>query len=558
MSGWNLLLDLIIALSAALMLGMVFEKLRLGAVIGYILAGIAVGAGSRGILSAQNSTNEALSLMSELGISILLFTTGLEFSFSRLKRLGRSTLAAGISQIIACIIVFAGLATAFGSPINQAIAIGAICAVSSTAIIIRSLRDCGDLDAAHGKVAFGTLLIQDIALVPLVALLTLLGGPAAGADSAEHASVGKVIGISIAFLILLTKVVPRIFRSRIMALNRDLPILLAVITCTFSAWGAHQAGLSPSLGAFLAGMLLADTSYEHQIRSDVAGLRAIFVTLFFLSVGSLIDVRWVGQNWQCVLFIFGLVILAKTMANFLAIRLWKRTTISSFAAALTLANIGELAFVLLQVATANRLLAPFESQLITTVAVLSMVVASQLAKISPRLARKMAIRLVPGPKLVEEAKAESAEAFSGHIVVFGFGTAGKTAVRILGEAAYPVVTIDIDPKFARAAKELGAVPIVGDASKLDLLQELHLNDALAAIVAIPDPRTATQVVALCRQTAPDLAIVARSRVHQFVESLHEAGASLVIGEEQLLGRRLGEEAVRIAIGIDDQNVRNAP
>jgi CPA2 family monovalent cation:H+ antiporter-2 len=160
-------------------------------------------------------------------------------------------------------------------------------------------------------------------------------------------------------------------------------------------------------------------------------------------------------------------------------------------------------------------------------------------------------------KLASEEVAAREESFSKHIVVLGFGTSGKTAVRVLCEAQYPCVAVDIDPKFARSARELGAVPIVGDATQVDLLENLHLNDALAVIVAIPDHRTSAHAIALIHSLAPNLKIVARSRVHQFKEELASAGATLVIGEEELLGRRLGEESVRLVLGVEDEAVREA-
>lgn len=558
MDGWKLLLELVIALSAALVLGLVFEKLKLGAIVGYIVAGVGVGAASRGTFGPNSPIPEfsqpqdSLYLVAELGIAILMFTTGLEFSVLRLRKLGRSTYLAGLSQVIASVIVFGGIATAFGIGWKSAVAIGAICAVSSTAIVIRTLRDRADLDAPHGKTSFGILLIQDVALVPLVLLITALGGVRTSSTQAQSLqAISGVALICAIFVIAIVFVVPRIFRSRTMAANRDLPILLAVITCAGAAWCAHAVGLSPSLGAFLAGMLLAESAFEHQIRSDMAGLRSVLVTLFFLSVGVMIDVRWVANNWSTVLLAFAIVLAGKTIANFAAIRLWKRSTIPAFAASLCLANVGELGFVLLQVAAGNKLLSASQAQLMTSVTVLTMVAAPILISISHPISRKLAIALVPGRKLVLEERSERMASLSKHFVVFGFGTAGKTASAILSEAQYECLAVDLDPKFRTYAKEHGVLPIVGDATRVDLLEELHLNNARAAIIAIPDHRTAAHVVALVKEIAPELPIVARSRVHQFREELVSAGATLVVGEEQLLGRRLGEEAVRLSVGIDE-------
>jgi len=554
MDGWELLLELVAALSAAFLLGAIFERLRFGAVVGYILGGVLVGPSALGVVKGMSTVQG----LAELGIALMLFTTGLEFSILRLRKLGRSTLLAGISQLLVCLIVGTGVGTIFGLGVRSAIAVAAVVAVSSTAIVLRVLRERGDLDASHGKISFGILLIQDIALVPLVLLVTLLGtgkSPAAVPDLLKSGAVFLVAAV--VFLLLITRVLPRLFRSKAMATNRELPILLGVITCTGSALAAHSLGLSPSLGAFLAGVLLAETSFEEQIRSDMGGLKALFGTLFFASVGMLLDTDWLFGHIPLVVGITALVIFGKMAANFAAIRLWKRTTISSAGAAIVLAQVGELGFILIQIGTAGKLFPGDISQLLTSAAVLSMIVSPKMVAKAPKLARALAKRLVPVQRLAKEEVEERQSSLSKHFIVIGFGTAGKTVARILGEAQYTVLGIDVDPKFAKQAEEIGAIPRVGDATQVDLLSEVHLNDARALIVAIPDHRTSSLVIGHARRLAPALPIVVRARYHQFQDDLREAGATLVIGEEELLGRRLGEEAVHLGVGTADEDVREA-
>lgn len=555
MEGWKLLLDLIVVLAAAFIGGLIFEKLRLGAVVGYILAGILIGPSAMGVVESLPTVQG----LAELGIALLLFTTGLEFSMVRLRKLGKSTLFAGLAQLIVCLAVFTGIGMAFGMELRGAVAMGAIVSVSSTAIVLRVLRERGDLDAGYGKTSFGILLIQDIALVPLVLLVTLLGqgdGSRFTLNSMVPA-VGGFIATALIFILVVSRLLPRAFRSRAMATNRELPIVLAIVTCTGSAWAAHAIGLSPSLGAFLAGVLLAETSFEQQIRSDLAGLKALFGTIFFASVGMLLNVQWVGAHIPAVVMATLVVLIGKALANFAAIRSFKRTTISSAAAAIALAQIGELGFILLQIAVVGRALTEDQGNLLTAVAVASMIASPFIVGAAPQLARGLAKTLVNKRKLVEEETVASAEALSKHFIVLGFGTAGRTATRILGEAQYSVVVVDVDPKFAKRAKELGAIPWVGDATGPDLLEELHLNDALGLIVALPDHRSATLAIGHARRLSPGLQIVARARVHQFQDDLREAGADLVIGEEELLGRRLGEESARLALGKIDEDVVEA-
>lgn len=555
MVGWELLLQLVTLITAAFLVGTLFEKLRIGAVVGYLLAGVLVGPGALGWVTDQ----DAVSGLAELGIALVLFTTGLEFSLLRLRKMGHGTFFAGAAQLLVCMVLFTGIALAFGLDPRTAIALSAVFSVSSTVIVLRILRDRFELDAPHGKIAFGILIVQDIALVPLVLLVTLLGrGPEAKFDVSRLVpAVGVFLVAAVVFILVVTRVLPRVFRSRAMATNRELPILLAIVTCTGAAWGAHSFGISASVGAFLAGVLLAETSFEEQIRADMASFRAVFGTIFFVSIGMLADLGWIVGHIPLVLGVAVLLIVGKTLANFVAIRAYKRVTISSAAAALTLAQVGELGFILLQSAKAGGLVEPGLAHAVTAAIVLSMIVAPLLISRAPRLARGFAQRVISPRKLVVEGRKDEAESLHGHFVIVGFGTAGRTATRILGEGQYPVVVVDIDPKFPSAARDLGGIPRVGDATQVDILEELNLNDALAMIVAIPDARTSSLLIANARRLAPDLPIVARCRYHSFLEELRSSGANLVLGEEELLGRRLGLEATRLAVGQTDEDVLRA-
>lgn len=551
--GWGLLLELVAVLAASFLFGAVFERIRLGAVVGYLIAGVIIGPSALGFVQSM----DVVLGLAEMGVALLLFSTGLEFSPTRLRKLGRSTLKAGIAQLTITTLAFTIIAKASGLDWRTSVAVGMIVSVSSTAIVLRQLRERGDLDAAHGKVSLGTLLIQDVALIPLVLVMTALASkPEVG--GVTRPAPFAIVAMMILAAIVLTRFLPRALRSEAMTTNRELPILLAVVTCAGAAYIAHWMGISPSLGAFIAGMLLAETSFEHQIRSDVAPLRALFGTVFFASIGMLADIRWIGSNLGPVFAAAAIVIIVKTLTNFIAIRPWRFTTTVSIAAALTLGQVGELGFILLQVADRGGLLNRDVAQLLTSVIVISMLVSPLLITKAQRVARRLARWLLPIRKLAREELDARQTTLQGHFVVAGFGTAGRTATRVLSEAQYPVLIVDIDPKIVRIADEHGAIAKVGDATQTDFLLELNLNSARALILAIPDYRTASLVIAHARQIAPGLPIVVRSRNHPYAEDLRDAGADLVIGEEELLGRRLGEEAARLALGDDDDEVRHAP
>lgn len=549
MHGWDVVLELITILASAIVAGAIFERIRLGATIGYILAGIIIGPKALGLVQNQETVNG----LAEFGIALVLFATGLEFSILRLKKLGSGVLYAGIAQLLFCIIVFAGITTAAGQPMPAAFAIGAIASVSSTVIIIRILRERGELDATHGKISFGILLIQDVALVPLALLVTALGntGGITKNFSELTSAAGLFVLVIISFLLVVTRLVPRALDSRVMATSRELPILIGLVTCVGAAWAAHTVGVSASLGAFIAGLLLAETPTAHRIRSDIAPFRALFGTVFFVSVGMLADASWIYQHLGWVLGALAVLLTGKVMANFIAIRLFKRITIAAAASAIVLAQVGELGFILIQIASVGKVISPDVQQLLTAVAIFSMMLSPLLVRSAPRASRFICTHVVRARKLVQEAQNEEREAFHDHFVVVGMGTAGKTVAAMLTEAQYMVVAVDNDPKLHRTYKGSGTVIVTGDATQYELMEELHLNDARALILAIPDHRAASLSISLARQLAPDLPIVVRSRNHAFQDLLTEAGATVVVGEEALLGRRLGELAVRQATGKQD-------
>jgi CPA2 family monovalent cation:H+ antiporter-2 len=553
MDGWSLLLELVAVLAASFFFGAIFERIRLGAVVGYLLAGVLIGPFALGVVQSM----DVVLGLAELGVALLLFSTGLEFSPYRLRKLGRSTLKAGTAQLLITILFFTVIALASGLEWRQSLAVGMIVSVSSTAIVLRQLRERGELDAPHGKLSLGILLIQDVALIPLVLGMTALASRAES-DAQVRPTPVAIAGMIIVAAVILTRFLPRALRSQAMTTNRELPILLGVVTCAGAAYAAHWMGMSPSLGAFIAGMLLAETSFEHQIRSDVAPLKALFGTVFFASVGMLADVRWIAGHLWLVFTAVVLLLVAKGLSNFIAVRPWRFTTTVSIAAALSLAQVGELGFILLQVAGRGGLLDQPTIQLLTSVIVVSMLVSPLLVVRSPRIARRLARWIVPPRRLAREEIEAQRATLQGHFVVAGFGTAGRTATKVLGEAQYQVLVVDLDPKIVRTAPEHGAIAKVGDATQTDLLLELNLNSARGLILAIPDYRSASLVIAHARQIAPELPIVARSRNHPYAEELKQAGADLVIGEEQLLGRRLGEEAARLAHGAIDDEVRDAP
>lgn len=554
--GWNLLIDLMATLAGAFLLGLVMERLRQPAVLGYILAGVILGPGLAGVVRSVDAVRD----LSEIGVALLLFSIGLEFSWKQVLRLGRVGIGGGTFQILLTLGATWGIAMAFGLDSNSGIALGAIVALSSTVIVLKVLKERGDLDATHGKAAVGILIFQDLAFVPLVLLLSALGNslppPVSVGDLGS--TVAQVVIVFISVVILAVLFVPRALRSRAMGRNRELPILLAVIVCMGSAWAAHSIGLSAAIGAFLGGVVLAGSTYADQIRADVGPLRTLFATVFFASVGMLADASWIYPNIGLVLMTTAAIILGKTVLTFASLRMMKVTTIASFAAGFSLAQVGELSFVLLQSASNRNLISANLVQLFTSSSVLSIGICPLLIAAAPSLGRALAKRIVPARKLAKEEgdAREGMQGLEDHVVLVGFGEAGRAAAEALRSLGHEVLVLETDRRLVGAVRDLGCLAQLGDATQADILEDARLLHAKGMVVALSDHRSARIAVSQARRLAPNLPIVVRARYHVFLDEIDAAGSDLTIDEETLVGQKLAEE-FHLHLGLEwDQDGRD--
>ncbi|MHC4448263.1 MAG: cation:proton antiporter domain-containing protein, partial [Planctomycetota bacterium] len=345
---WGALLDLLILLVAALALGALCERLRQSAILGYLLAGTLLGPHALNVISE----GQEVKVLAEMGVALLLFTIGLEFSWRRLRRMGATALGGGTLQIVLTALPAVAVATLLRLDVRAAIAIGVIVALSSTACVMRVLLARAELDSIHGRHALGILLLQDLAVVPLVVLVTVLGGVGTSGEAvwALVKMVGVAVALVAAFYVLFNHVVPRVFGMQTMQRNRELPILLAIVTGLGSAWAAHELGSSPAVGAFVAGLLLGGSPFAAQIRADIASLRTVLMTLFFSAIGMLGDLQWIAQHWMAVAGLVAAIVLGKSAVVWVVLRSFRQTHRHALHTGLCLAQVGEFSFVLAVVA----------------------------------------------------------------------------------------------------------------------------------------------------------------------------------------------------------------
>jgi CPA2 family monovalent cation:H+ antiporter-2 len=531
MDAWTALSDLLLLLSGGFVLGALAERLRQSAILGYLVAGMLLGPHALHWVE----TKEQVSVLAELGVALLLFSIGLEFSWQRLKRTGAAGLRGGALQVIATLVLGAGAASLFGLGWRPSLALGAILALSSTAYVLRLLSKRAETDSLHGRTAVGVLLLQDVAVVPLVILIgALIGGGSAGEILTD---LGRLFGFALLLVLviwaLFTHVVPRLLGTEVLRHNRELPLLLAVASGLGSAYGAHELGFSPAIGAFLAGMMLAETPFAMQVRSDVSALRTLLLVLFFGSIGMLGDPSWISDNVLAVLACVAAVVIGKGLVTALCLRGSGTAVPVALAAGIALAQIGEFSFVLAELAR-DSLLSEELFQLVVSVTIVTLALTPYLIAAAPRVGRRVA-RVTSNGRV---AASEAGEAPSGHVLVVGYGPTGQAVADSLVEIVGEVHVIDLNARLLAEARRNGHHPHLGDASHPEVLEHAAVDRALAIAITIPDPQSVRRIIEQARSLAPGARIFTRARYKTHVPRLVQLGAHAVVDEEQATGREL--------------------
>jgi len=537
MDLWQLIPDIVLLLGACLLAGGIFSRLGQSPLVGYVLAGMILG--GPGSLHVVGSERE-IEAVAELGVALLLFGIGLEFSWRRVRSLGWPLLAGGSAQVLATLIAAAAVALAFFSVSpSEAFAVGAMVALSSTAVVLRVLVDRAEIDSAHGRASLAVLLVQDIAVVPLALMLTLLGGP--GSPRGIVFEVGTVLAAAaalvLALYLLLNKIAVWALGSLTLERNRELTVLIAVVTGLGSAWAAHRSGISPALGAFVAGMFLGGSPFATQIRADVASLRVVLLTLFFGAAGMVADPIWIYSNAGPVLGLAAVLLVGKALVAWLVLTLAGQPRTVALAAALCLAQIGEFAFVLGTLGRDGGIVGPSTYLLIVSTAIVLLVITPYVIPVAPRIAIRLASR---GSRRsgADAAGAGLVAHRAVDVLIIGFGPAGEIAARALVGTDQRVHVVDLNPAGLRKARDCGFEASVGDATQHDVLEHAGAASAHTVVITVPDRRTAIAALDVARRLAPSARILVRARYHIHVHEFESAGADVVVGDEDQVGNAL--------------------
>jgi CPA2 family monovalent cation:H+ antiporter-2 len=528
--AWALLYHIALLITAALVLGLTAERLKQNAIVGYLLTGVLLGPGGLGLVASDGGVE----MIADLGVALLLFTIGLEFSWRRLKAFGRLAVGGGTLQVLLTLVVFTAAFQWSGLSYKAALVLGAAVSMSSTALVLRVLTARAELDSLHGRNALGILLLQDMAVVPLVLVVNALGGTSEGWGAAADFGLrlGKGALLVTAVVIAGRYLLPPTLNLAASLRNRELPILLALAVFLLVTWASHALEQSPILGAFIAGMLLAETVFAEQIRADVIPLRAGFVTVFFASVGLLVELPEPGVLLQAAL-LAAAIVAGKTLIVSGVVGLFRLGMGVALATGLALAQIGEFSFVLGETARQARILPQREFQLFLVASLLTLLAAPYLigaaTAIPARWLRSPARALGMGTKERSER---------GHVIVVGFGPAGQAVVSALQELKLPFLVLELNPNTVAAWQPALAIAL-GDATQPEILEHAGLARARGVVVTVPDTTTVRRVIHQVKTLAPAVRVIARARHHIAVEELAGAGADAIVDEEEITGRELG-------------------
>lgn len=547
---WDLLARLLLLLGLSAVLGTVAERLRQSAMVGYLLAGAIVGPGGFGWVRQE----QTVQLLAELGVALLLFTVGLEFSIRKLVSLGRVAIAGGTAQVLVTTLLVGGVVQALGHPIPTAACVGLIVAMSSTACVLRLLGDRMAIDSPWGRSAVGILLLQDASVLPATLLVTALATGEGTTTLLRGLGKAAVVGGAMiaGFYLLFNVLVPRVLHLQRFTPNRELPALLTAIAAMASAFIAHELEISPAIGAFVAGVLLAESAYSVQIRADILPLKTIMLTLFFGGIGMLCDLRWAWEHLGSVIAVAGLVMVGKAAVIAALLRLLGISVPVAVASGICLAEIGEFGFVLAQLGH-GTLLDDHLFKLLLTSTVLTLLVSPQLVSLAAGFSRWLPSRGAPRAMLPYDTvasrvpaagDAESPTITQRPILIVGFGPAGQgVAEGLMGICPQRIRVIDLSHRSESRARDYGLKFFVGDAQRQEVLEHAGAAQAEVIVVTLPDPAVARQIVQICRHLGPHARIYARSRYHVSTPDLYAAGADVVVDEEFEMGQRLATQVV---------------
>jgi CPA2 family monovalent cation:H+ antiporter-2 len=524
-----LLKDIIILFGLAIIVILLCHRLKLPVIVGFFVTGIIAGPSGLSIVKALTEVQ----ILAEIGIVLLLFTIGMEFSFRSLWSIKKALFAGGTLQVLLTTLAGFTLALEMGQGIGSSLFIGFLISLSSTAIVLKLLQERNEISSPHGSTTLAILIFQDIIVIPMMLFTPILAGNNSGLAGSPLILIVKVIFIIVIVFISARWIVPQILYQVARTRNREVFLLSIVVICFLVAWVTSKIGLSIALGAFLAGLIISESEYSLQALGNILPFRDIFTSLFFVSIGMLVNIEIALQQPLLVILLSLAVLTLKTIiAGGVTIMLGLPLR-TGILVGFALSQIGEFSFILSQTGLGYGLLSDSNYQIFLSVSILTMALAPFLVNLAPHVADFICRLPLPGRLKcglypIEEQKPPDRK---GHLVIIGFGVNGRNLARAAKTAAVPYIIIEMNPQTVRYEKAKGEPIYYGDATNESILLHADIRNAKVMVLAISDPAATLKITELARKLNRQIYIIVRTEYLKELASIYEAGANEVVPEE---------------------------
>lgn len=516
----------LLLLAAAVAVVTLCRRFQLPAMLGYLLVGIAIGPHAAGLIASSSEASE----LAEYGVVFLMFSLGLEFSLPRLVAMRSTVFGLGSAQMASTMLLVMLTTLLYGLPWQVGLVLGGILAMSSTAIVTKLLAERVEVNATHGQQAIGVLLFQDLAVVPLLIVTPALARPGGDLGLALGVAALKIVITLVVLLYFGPKLLRPLFHLVAKGRSTELFVLNVLLVTLGISYVTAQAGLSLALGAFLAGMLIAETEYRHQVEEDIRPFRDLLLGLFFITVGMRLDLGAVWAHFLAVLLLFLFLTVGKAALIAGLTRWFGRSPSTAVRTGLALGQGGEFGFVLLALAASSGLLPRAVEQVALAAILLSMLAAPFLIQRSDAIVRRFIASdwMLQAMRLTQLAAKTIAT--SDHVILCGYGRSGQALARVLQQEDVSIYALDLDPERVKEAAAAGESVSFGDATRREVLMSAGLSRARALIVTYDHTPSALKILDIVRHERPDLPVIVRTWDDSDIEKLRAAGADEVVAE----------------------------
>lgn len=524
--------DLLVIFCFSILVLLIGHRFQIPPVVGYLMTGVLAGPHGLGLVGKT----EDVEVLAQVGIILLLFGIGMEFSLKKLVQIKRLFLLGGSLQVGLTILFSLALSWPFGRPLGESIFIGFMLAMSSTAIVLRQLEQASETHTPHGRLSISILIFQDIIAIPMILLTPLL----VGTPNEEKAFDPALLWLLAKGLVILAIVfvsaqrfVPRLLYAVTKTRNKELFLLTVLSLCFGVAWLTSSLGLSLTIGAFLAGLILSESEYSNEAISHIFPFQALFISFFFISIGMLLDVHFVFDQPLLILSLALAIIVLKVIAASLTALLLRMPIRTAILVGIVLSQIGEFAFVLAKTGHSYGLGDEYTYQLFLAVSLSTLAISPFLINLGPQLANWFSSLPLP-EKIrtgISERENQGVHTLQDHIIIIGFGVSGQNLARSSKLVNIPYTILEMNPDTVRNQRMKGEPIHFGDATHLSVLEHLHIHEAKAVAVLINDPLAAKHVVKIAREANPSVYIIVRTRYVHEMALMSQLGADEVIPDE---------------------------